>query len=334
MPPALDVRDANRNSEIALYREGPVATSDPVIITCAITGGIHTPTMSPHLPITPDEIAQSAIEAAEAGAAILHLHARNPDTGRPVQDPDMFMRFLPRIKQSTDAVLNITTGGGLGMSLDERIAPALRAKPEVCSLNMGTMNFGAFELAGKYSEWKHDWEKPYLESTRSLIYANTFEMLERIMIEVGQAHDVRFEYECYDLSHLETLKYFADKGLVKPPFLIQGIFGIQGGMGARIEHLVHFKSTADKMFGDSYKFSAFGVGRLQMQFVTVAAILGGAVRVGLEDSLFIGRGELARSNAEQVRKIRQIVEELGMELATPQQAREILALKGGDRVAF
>ena len=305
-----------------------------VIITCAVTGGIHTPTMSPHLPITPDEIASSAIEAAEAGAAILHLHARDPETGLPKQDPDLFMRFLPRIKQSTDAVVNITTGGGLGMSLDDRLAPAMRAKPEVCSLNMGTMNFGAFELAKKYDTWLHDWEKPYLESTKGLIYANTFEMLEHIMKNVGQAHDVRFEYECYDFSHLETLKYFADKGLVKPPFLIQGIFGVQGGMGARIENLLNFKLLADRIFGDDYRFSAFAVGKQQMKFLTMAAIMGGSVRVGLEDSLYISRGQLARSNAEQVRKIRTILEELGLDIATPAEARAMMDFKGGDRVAF
>ncbi len=308
--------------------------ADKVIITCAVTGGIHTPTMSPYLPITPDEIAASAIEAAEAGAAILHLHARNPETGKPTQDADTFMRFLPRIKQSTDAVLNITTGGGLGMTLEERIAPAHRAKPEVCSLNMGTMNFGAFELAKKYDRWRHDWEQPYLEGTKDLIYANTFTMLERIMVEVGQAHGVRFEYECYDLSHLETLKYFADLGLVKPPFLIQGIFGVQGGMGARLQNLTHFKAMADDIFGEDHRFSAFAVGRSQMPFLTVAAIMGGAVRVGLEDSLYIGRGELATSNAQQVAKIRRIVEELGLEIATPAEARAMLDLKGGDRVAF
>jgi uncharacterized protein (DUF849 family) len=305
-----------------------------VIITCAVTGGIHTPTMSPYLPVTPNEIAASAIEAAEAGASILHLHARDPATGRPRQDPELFMQFLPKIKLATDAVLNLTTGGGLGMSLEERIAPAHRAKPEVCSLNMGTMNFGAFELAKKYADWKHEWERPYLESTKGLIYANTFTMLERIMVEVGQAYNVRFEYECYDLSHLETLKYFADKGSVKPPFLIQGIFGIQGGMGARIENLMHFKSMADQIFGSDYRFSAFAVGRYQMSFLTVAAILGGAVRVGLEDSLYIGRGELAKSNAQQVRKIRRIVEELGHDIASPAEVRQILDLKGGDRVDF
>lgn len=305
-----------------------------VIITCAVTGGIHTPTMSPYLPITPGEIAASAIEAAEAGAAILHLHARDPETGKPRQDPDLFMEFLPRIKQSTDAVINITTGGGLGMPLEERIAPAMRARPEVASLNMGSMNFCAFELANKYSEWKFDWEKPYLEGTRASIYPNTFEMIERVMVEVGQGLDTRFEFECYDLSHLETLKYFADKGLVKPPFLIQGIFGVMGGMGATVENLVHFKTTADRMFGDSYRFSCFAVGRRQMAFLTVAAIMGGAVRVGLEDSLLISRGKLAISNAEQVAKIRRIVEELGLEVASPAEARAMLGLKGGDKVAF
>jgi uncharacterized protein (DUF849 family) len=305
-----------------------------VIITCAVTGGIHTPTMSPHLPVTPDEIAASAIEAAEAGAAIIHLHARNPQTGRPTQNSDIFMEFLPRIKQATDAVLNITTGGGLGMSLEERLAPAHRAKPEVTSLNMGTMNFGAFELAKKYSDWKFDWEKPYLEGTKGLIYANTFEMIERIMVEVGQAYGTKFEFECYDLSHLETLRYFADRGLIKPPFLIQGIFGIMGGMGAKLDNLMHFKSIADQMFGSSYHLSAFGVGHQQMAFLTMAALLGGAVRVGLEDSLYIGKGKLATSNAEQVLKIRRIVEELGMEIATPAEARAMLGLKGSDNVAF
>lgn len=305
-----------------------------IIITCAVTGGLHTPTMTPHLPITPDEIATAAIEAADAGAAIIHLHARNPENGRPVQDPDLFMQFLPCIKQATDAVVNITTGGGLGMTLDERLRPAHRAKPEVCSLNMGTMNFCAFELANKYESWRFDWEKPYLESTKDLIYPNTYAMLERIMTEVGQAYGTRFEFECFDLSHLEAVKYFANKGLIKPPFLIQGIFGVMGGMGATIENLVHFKNTADRLFGDDYEFSSFAVGRQQMHFLTVAAIMGGSVRVGLEDSVYISRGELATSNAQQVQKIRRIVEELGFNIATPEEARERLSLKGGDRVDF
>ncbi|SEJ95111.1 Uncharacterized conserved protein, DUF849 family [Sphingobium sp. AP50] len=307
---------------------------EKVIITCAVTGGLHTPTMTPYLPITPDEIADAAIGAAEAGAAIIHLHARNPENGRPVQDPDLFMQFLPRIKQASDAVVNITTGGGLGMALDERLKPAHRAKPEVCSLNMGTMNFCAFELVNKYKEWRFDWEKPYLESTKDLIYPNTYAMLERIMVEVGQAYGTRFEFECFDLSHLEAVRYFADKGLIKPPFLIQGIFGVMGGMGATIENLVHFKGVADRLFGDDLVFSSFAVGRQQMHFLTVAAIMGGSVRVGLEDSVYIARGELATSNAQQVLKIRRIVEELGMEIATPDEARARLALKGGDRVDF
>lgn len=308
--------------------------SNKVIITCAVTGGLHTPTMTPYLPITPDEIADAAIGAAEAGAAIIHLHARNPENGRPVQDPDLFMQFLPRIKQASDAVVNITTGGGLGMALDERLKPAHRAKPEVCSLNMGTMNFCAFELVNKYQEWRFDWEKPYLESTKDLIYPNTYAMLERIMVEVGQAYGTRFEFECFDLSHLEAVRYFADKGLIKPPFLIQGIFGVMGGMGATIENLVHFKGVADRLFGDDLVFSSFAVGRQQMHFLTVAAIVGGSVRVGLEDSVYIARGELATSNAQQVLKIRRIVEELGLEIATPDEARVRLALKGGDRVDF
>ncbi|MBL8581916.1 MAG: 3-keto-5-aminohexanoate cleavage protein [Rhizobiaceae bacterium] len=308
--------------------------SRKVIITCAVTGGIHTPSMSPHLPITPDEIAASAIEAAEAGAAIIHLHARDPKTGKPTQNPDLFMEFLPRIKQSTDAVLNLTTGGGLGMTLDERIAPAHRAQPEVTSLNMGSMNFSVAQLAAKRTEWKHEWEKPYIESTWKMIYPNTFDMIERIMVEIGQAYGTRFEFECYDIGHLYNLKMFVDRGLVKPPFFVQGVFGISGGMGADYETLMFFKQTADRLFGDDYRLSAFGIGKMQMPMLTMTALLGGNVRVGLEDSLYIGRGKLASSNAEQVRKIRHIVEELGMEIATPVEAREILGLKGGDRVAF
>ncbi len=305
-----------------------------VIITCAVTGGIHTPTMSPHLPITPQEIAASAIEAAEAGASIIHLHARDPETGRPRQDPDLFMQFLPRIKQSTDAVLNLTTGGGLGMTLEERLAPAHRAKPEVTSLNMGSMNFSVAQLGAKFKDWKHDWEKTYIESSWKTIYPNSFDMIERIMVEVGQAYGTRFEFECYDLGHLYNLKQFVDRGLVKPPFFVQGIFGIAGGMGADYDNLMFFKQTADRLFGSDYRLSAFGIGKAQMGFLTMSALLGGNVRVGLEDSLYIGRGKLAVSNAEQVSKIRRILEELGMEIATPTEAREILGLKGGDKVGF
>ncbi|MFN3641888.1 MAG: 3-keto-5-aminohexanoate cleavage protein [Gemmobacter sp.] len=305
-----------------------------VIITCAVTGGIHTPTMSPHLPITPDEIAEAAIGAADAGAAIIHLHARDPRTGRPTQDPDLFMQFLPRIKQATGAVLNLTTGGGLGMSLDERLAPAHRARPEVASLNMGSMNFSVAQLAARYDTWKHDWEKPYLEGTWGSIYPNTFAMIERIMVEIGQAYGTRFEFECYDLGHLYTLKIFADRGMVEPPFFIQGIFGISGGIGADPENLMVFKQTADRLFGQDYRLSAFGIGRAQMPTLAMTALLGGNVRVGLEDSLYIARRQLARSNAEQVAKIRRIIEELGMDIASPDEARAILGLKGADRVNF
>ena len=305
-----------------------------VIITCAVTGGIHTPTMSPHLPITPQEIAASAIEAAEAGAAIIHLHARDPETGRPTQNPDLFMQFLPRIKQATDAVLNLTTGGGLGMTLDERLAPAHRARPEVTSLNMGSMNFSVAQLGSKFTKWKHEWEKPYVEGSWKTIYPNSFDMIERIMVEVGRAYGTRFEFECYDIGHLYNLKMFVDRGLVDPPFFIQGIFGIAGGMGADYDNLMFFKQTADRLFGSDYRLSSFGIGKAQMGFLTMTALLGGNVRVGLEDSLYIGRGQLARSNAEQVAKIRRIVEELGMEIATPAEARAILNLKGGDAVGF
>lgn len=308
--------------------------TEKVIITAAITGGIHTPTMSSHLPITPQEIAASAIEAAEAGAAIIHLHARDPETGRPRQDPELFMQFLPRIKQSTDAVLNLTTGGGLGMTLDERLAPAHRAKPEVASLNMGSMNFSVAQLAHKYTDWKFDWEKSYVENSWSTIYPNSFDMIERIMVEVGQAYGTRFEFECYDLGHLYNLKQFVDRGLVEPPFFIQGVFGIAGGMGAELDNLMFFKQTADRLFGSDYRLSSFGIGKAQMGFLTMTALLGGNVRVGLEDSLYIGRGQLARSNAEQVTKIRRIIEELGLEIATPAEARKVLGLKGGDKVGF
>ncbi len=305
-----------------------------VIISVAITGGIHTPTMSPHLPVTPDEIATQSIEAAKAGAAIIHLHARDPLDGRPSPDPDVFMQFLPRIKQNCDAVLNITTGGGLNMSVDQRLAAPFRAKPEMCSLNMGSMNFGIFGLADRYTDWKHTWEEPYLRGTDDFIFRNTFRDIERILVELGEKHGTRFEHECYDVGHLYNLAHFVDRGLVKPPFFVQMIFGILGGIGADLRNLVFMKDTADKLFGNDYRWSVLAAGKNQMAFCTQAAIMGGNVRVGLEDSLYIGRGKLAKSNAEQVSKIRTIVEELGLEIATPSEAREMLALKGGDRVGF
>jgi uncharacterized protein (DUF849 family) len=305
-----------------------------VIISVAITGGIHTPTMSDALPITPAQIAEQSIAAAEAGAAILHLHARDPIDGRPTPDPKVFMDFLPRIKQSCNAVLNITTGGGLNMTVDQRLAAPLVAKPEMCSLNMGSMNFGIFPLADRFKSWKHSWEEPYLRGTDDFIFRNTFRDIARILKDLGETHGTRFEHECYDVGHLYNLAHFVDKGAIKPPFFIQMIFGILGGIGADMRNLMFMKETADKLFGNDYKWSVLAAGRHQMNFCTQAAMMGGNVRVGLEDSLYIGKGKLATSNAEQVTKIRRIIEELGLEIATPDEARNILALKGGDKVGF
>ncbi|MEQ8603248.1 MAG: 3-keto-5-aminohexanoate cleavage protein [Marivibrio sp.] len=305
-----------------------------VILTCAPTGGIHTPTMSPHLPITPRQIADEAIAAAEAGASVIHLHARDPETGKPDPSAARFMEFLPIIKQSTDAVVNISTGGGLGMTREERLRAAMRASPEMASLNVGSLNFGLFPLLEKYKDWKHDWEPQFLEMTKDFIFKNTFADIEYILKELGDGHGTRFEFECYDLGHLYNLAWFVDQGLVKPPFFVQMVFGIMGGMGADLDNLMHLHKKADALFGDDYEWSVLAAGRNQMPFATQAAMLGGNLRVGLEDSLYIGRGELAESNAHQVSKIRRIVEELGLSLATPAEARERLALKGGDQVGF
>jgi uncharacterized protein (DUF849 family) len=308
--------------------------SNKVVITCAVTGGIHTPTMSDALPCTPDEIASQAIEAAEAGASILHLHARDPKDGRPTPDPKVFMQFLPRIKQATSAVLNITTGGGLNMTVEDRLAAPLVAKPEMCSLNMGSMNFGIFPLADRYKDWKHDWEEPYLRGTDDFIFRNTFRDIARIIQLLGKDHGTRFEHECYDVGHLYNLAHFVDRKLIEPPFFVQTIFGILGGIGTDWDNVLFMKRTADRLFGDDYVWSVLAAGRFQMPFCTQAAMMGGNVRVGLEDSLHIGRGKLASSNADQVRKIRRILEELGMSIATPEDAREALGLKGPDRVGF
>lgn len=307
--------------------------AEKVIITCAITGSIHTPSMSPHLPITPDQIASEAIAAAEAGAAMIHLHARDPETGKPDQSPARFMEFLPRIKQQTDAILNITTGGGLGMSLEDRLAPALACKPEVASMNMGSFNFNISGAAGKRTEFLHEWEKPYLEGTKDLILSNTFKQIE-CGLEAMNANGTRFEFECYDVAHLYNLAHFADRKLVEPPFFVQCIFGILGGIGPDPENLMHMRATADRLFGNDFLLSVLAAGRHQLPFVTMSAILGGSVRVGLEDSLYLGRGILANSNAEQVTKIRRILEELSLEIATPQEARTMLQTKGGNNVAF
>ncbi len=306
-----------------------------VIITCAPTGGIHTPTMSPHLPITPSQIATAAIEAAEAGASIIHLHARDPETGKPDPRPETFQQFLPVIKQATDAVVNVSTGAGLGMTMDERLAAATAASPEMASLNMGSMNFGIFPLLEKHSEWQHDWEPEFLGMTRDFIFPNTFATIEYALKNLGEAHGTKFEFECYDLGHLYNVKWFVDQGLIKPPFFIQMVFGILGGMGAELDHMIHLHRTADRLFGaENYEWSVLAAGKNQMKFATQAAMLGGNLRVGLEDSLYIGKGELATSNAQQVQRIRSIIENLGLSVASPDEARDRLALKGADRVAF
>jgi uncharacterized protein (DUF849 family) len=304
-----------------------------VIITCAVTGAIHTPSMSPHLPITPDEIAAAAIGAAEAGAAIVHLHARMPDDGRPTQDPEMFRRFLPAIKAASNVVLNFTTGGAPTMPLEERLQPALQLKPEVASLNMGSMNFGLYEMLNRHTDFKYDWERPYLAESDNRIFRNTFTDIAYIL-ESCRANQTRFEIECYDIGHLYTAAHFLDRGLVEPPLLIQSVFGIRGGIGPHPEDVMHMKRTADRLFGDAYQWSVLGAGANQMYVASMSAVLGGHVRVGLEDSLWIGRGKLAESNADQVSKIRRILEELGLEIATPDDARQLLQLKGGDDVAF
>ncbi|MER9259903.1 3-keto-5-aminohexanoate cleavage protein [Mesorhizobium sp. M0619] len=308
--------------------------SPKVVITCAVTGSIHTPTMSPHLPITPSEIVDAAVGAAEAGASVIHLHARDPETGKPTPDPKLFMDFLPRIKQQTNAVMNISTGGGLKMTLDERLEAAHAAKPELCSLNMGSMNFALHHIAPKYTEWKFDWEKPYLEDTKNGIVSNTFQQIERIIVEVGQAYGTKFEFECYDVSHLYTLAHFLDRKLLKPPLFVQTIFGLLGGIGSDPEDMMHMRSTAERLFGDDYLWSILAAGKHQMNLCTMGAIMGGNVRVGLEDSLYVGKGALAKSNAEQVAKIKRILGELSLEIATPEEARQLLDLKGGNEVGF
>lgn len=310
-----------------------MAKSKKVIITCAVTGAIHTPSMSPYLPVTPDEIATAAIEAAQAGAAVLHLHARNPDDGRPTQDPAEFEKFLPRIKEATDAVLNITTGGSPHMSVQERLQPALKFKPELASLNMGSMNFGLYPMLGRFKEFKHEWERPHLENSRDLVFKNTFSDIEYILKSCGD-NGTSFEFECYDTSHLYSLAHFVDRGLVKPPFFVQTVFGLLGGIGGHPEDLMHMRRTADRLFGDDYQWSILGAGRNQIPLATIGATMGANVRVGLEDSLWAGPGRLAESSASQVLLIRQVLDGLSLEIATPDEARQMLALKGGDKVGF
>src|SRR3954463_1836015 len=309
------------------------AAQGKVIITCAVTGSIHTPSMSPHLPITPEEIAEAAIEAAKAGAAIVHLHARNPKDGSPTQDPELFRQFAPKIKAACDVVVNFTTGGAPTMSIEERLQPALQLKPEVASLNRGSMNFGLYEMLGRYKDLKHDWEKPYLAGSDERIFKNTFKDIAYILTSCAE-NQTRFEIECYDIGHVYVAAHFVDRGLVKPPLFIQSVFGIRGGIGNHPEDVIHMKRTANRLFGDAYYWSVLGAGRAQMQIAAQAAVMGGNVRVGLEDSLWLGRGQLAKSNAEQVAKARRMLEELGLSVATPNEARQMLKLKGGRNVGF
>ncbi|MGL4239647.1 MAG: 3-keto-5-aminohexanoate cleavage protein [Beijerinckiaceae bacterium] len=304
-----------------------------VMITCAVTGAIHTPSMSPHLPVTASEIADAAIGAAEAGAALVHVHARNPVDGRPDQSPEAFEPFLKVIKQRTTAVINITTGGAPTMTVEERLRPCAHFKPEVASLNMGSMNFGLYPMLNRFKDFKHDWERPYLEASDDRIFKNTFKDIAGILTACAE-NGTRFEIECYDIGHLYTLAHFADRGLVKPPFFVQSVFGILGGIGPHPEDVQHMKRTADRLFGKDYEWSVLGAGRNQLAIAAQAVTLGGNLRVGLEDSLWIGAGKLAESNAQQVRAARAIVENMGLEIATPDEAREMLKLKGADKVNF
>ena len=305
-----------------------------VVITCAVTGSVHTPTMSEYLPVTPEQIAEQAIEAAAAGAAVLHLHARDPDDGRPSPDPGLFMRFLPRIRQATDAVVNISTGGGMPMTVTERMQAAQHAAPEMASLNMGSMNFGLYPALEGRSEWRHEWEPAFLEASRDFVFRNTFADIETLLAELGEGHGTRFEFECYDVGHIYTLAHFLERGLVEPPLFVQFVLGVLGGIGADPDNLAFMKRTADRLLGDAYRFSVLGVGRHQLPLATMGATMGGHVRVGLEDNLYLERGVLARSNAEAVTRMRAILEGLSLEIATPDEARAMLGLKGGDRVAF
>jgi len=310
------------------------ARSAKVIISCAVTGAVHTPSMSPALPYKPADIAAQAIAAAAAGAAILHLHARDPETGLPTAETGAYRRFLPAIKEATEAIINITTGGGMTMTIADRLAAPLELRPEMCSLNMGSMNFGIFGLAERQTNWQFDWEEGYLRRTDDHIFRNTFRDIAHIVDALGVRHGVRFEHECYDVGHLYNLAHFVDRGVIKPPFFVQIIFGILGGIGAEMRNLMFMKETADRLFGDSYYWSVLAAGRQQMPFGTQAAMMGGNVRVGLEDSLYITRGKLAANNAEQVSKIRRLVEELGLEVATPAEVRQMLRLKGPENVGF
>ena len=305
-----------------------------IIISCAITGSIHTPSMSPYLPVTPDDIATQAIDAGNAGAAILHLHARDPVNGRPSSDPAHWMAFLPRIRAGSDAIVNMTTGGSAVMTLDQRLAAPMAARPELCSLNLGSMNFATYPMIAKRKDWLHDWEEPFLRNTDDLVFKNTPRDIAAVLMRMGTERGARFEFECYDISHLYMLKHFEDRGLIPAPIFIQFVMGVLGGIAAEPEHLIHLKATTDRLFADRYLFSVLAAGRRQMSLAAMAAGMGGHVRVGLEDNLYIAKGQLARSNAEQVDLVRGIVERLGRSVATPDEARVMLGTKGAGEVGF
>jgi len=308
--------------------------TNKVIISCALTGGIHTPTMSPALPVSPDMLAEQGVAASQAGAAVLHVHARDARDGRPTPDPAAYMAFLPRLKEGCEAIINVTTGGSLNMTVDDRLKAPVMLRPEMCSLNMGSMNFALYPLADRYQSWKYDWEEPYLRATEDSVFRNTFRDIARIVSVLGQEHGCRFEHECYDVGHLYNLAHMVDRKVVQPPFFVQMIFGVLGGIGSDLANLMFMKQTADRLFGSDYVWSVLAAGRQQMPFAAQSVLLGGSVRVGLEDSLFIRRGTLASSNAEQVIKVRSIIETLGYEIATPADVRQLLGLKGASAVAF
>lgn len=312
-----------------------MAASRKVIITCAVTGSGHTPTMSPHLPYTVEDVVRQSIDAVNAGASVIHLHARDPRDGRPTADPAVFLDYLKPLKDASDAVVSITSGGGTGMSVQERLAVILATRPELCTLNLGTFNYGSFPMIAKHAgAWRFDWEEPYLESTRVEPFVSTFADIEYMLTQVGPQTGARFEYEAYDIGHLYTLAHYLDAGLVQPPIFLQTILGVMGGIGAQVEHLAHMKATADRLLGDAYEWSVLGAGRHQFNMITASAVMGSHVRVGLEDGLFIGRGQLAESNAAQVAKIVRILGELSLEVATPAETRQLLGLKGLDQVGW
>ncbi|WP_322008757.1 3-keto-5-aminohexanoate cleavage protein [Paraburkholderia sp. J12] len=304
-----------------------------VIISCAITGSIHTPSMSPYLPVTPDEIARSAIEASKAGAAIVHLHVRRPEDGYPVQDVGLFREVVTQIREGCDAIINLTTGGASFMTIDERLEPAVQIQPELASLNMGSISINLSPMLRRDREFRFEWERRYLEDSAGMVFKNSFKDIEHILRRCSD-HGTRFEFECYDIGHLYNLAYFVERQIIKPPFFVQSVFGLLGGIGAHPEDVAHMYRTAQRLFGSDLVWSVLGAGKGQMRLAAFSALNGGNVRVGLEDSLWVGPGRLAESNAAQVTQVRGLLDGLALPIASPQQARERLALKGADTLAI